>query len=140
MKLKICAAAGVVGSFIVSLLGGWDSSLVTLFIFVATDYITGLIVAGVFHNSSKSSTGALESKAGFKGLIRKCMIFVFVLICHRLDLEAGTDYFRNGVIIGFIVNEGISILENADAMGIKLPGIVKNALDIVKQKGERLNE
>lgn len=140
MKAKICAAAGLVGSGLISLLGGWDHSLETLLIFIVMDYITGLIVAGVFHKSNKTSTGSLESKAGFKGLIRKCMILVFVMVAHRLDLEVGTTYFRTCVIIGFIVNEGISIVENAGLMGVKFPAIITKALDILQKKGEQTNE
>lgn len=137
MKAKICAAAGIVGSGILSLLGGWDHSLETLLIFIAVDYITGLIVAGVFHKSNKTSTGSLESKAGFKGLVRKCMILVFVMLAHRLDMEIGSDYVRTCVIIGFIVNETISIFENAGLMGVKFPPVIKNALDILQKKGEQ---
>lgn len=80
MKNRICTAIGVVGSFIASLFGGWDAALVTLIMFMCIDYVSGLIVAGVFHKSQKSETGALESKAGWKGLCRKCMTLLFVLI------------------------------------------------------------
>jgi toxin secretion/phage lysis holin len=138
MKLKtLCTFIGAVGAGIVSLLGGWDTSIQTLLIFIAADYITGLIVAGVFHNSTKTTTGTLESRAGFKGLVRKCMILVFVMIANRLDLELGTDYFRNFVIIGFMANEAISITENAGLMGIQLPEPIYNAIDILKERGSR---
>ena len=71
MKDTICTAIGIIGGVIASLFGGWDTALQTLVIFMAIDYITGLVVAGVFHASPKTKTGALESKAGWKGLIRK---------------------------------------------------------------------
>ena len=71
MKDYVCFAIGAIGSMIASLFGGWDASLQTLVIFMAIDYITGLIVAGVFHASPKTETGTLESRAGWKGLIRK---------------------------------------------------------------------
>lgn len=61
MKNGICTIVGVVGSFIASLFGGWDTALVTLMIFMAVDYITGLVVAGVFHKSPKTDGGTLES-------------------------------------------------------------------------------
>ena len=67
MKNGICTIVGVVGSFIASLFGGWDTALVTLMIFMAMDYITGLVVAGVFHKSPKTDGGTLESRAGWKG-------------------------------------------------------------------------
>ena len=65
IKAIILTSFGAVGSLIAGLLGGWDSSLQTLLIFMAIDYITGLIVAGVFHKSKKTESGALESRAGF---------------------------------------------------------------------------
>ena len=70
-RMSVCSIMGVIGSAIAALFGGWDSALITLIIFMAVDYISGLIVAGVFKASPKSESGALESKAGFKGLCRK---------------------------------------------------------------------
>ena len=69
LKDGICAGIGIIGSTIAALFGGWDAALVTLVIFMAVDYITGLLVAGVFHRSGKSESGALESYAGGKGLL-----------------------------------------------------------------------
>ena len=85
MKEMICTIFGVIGSAIASFFGGWDAGLATLLIFMCLDYVSGLIVAGVFKNSPKTDTGSLESKAGWKGLCRKCMTLVFVLIAYRLD-------------------------------------------------------
>ena len=89
MKEMICTGAGLVGSFIAGLFGGWDAGLTTLVICMAIDYATGLLCAGVFHKSQKSANGALESKACFKGLVRKCVILLLVLVAHRLDLALG---------------------------------------------------
>ena len=58
MKEYFCTAVGLIGGVIASLYGGWDAALQTLIIFMAIDYITGLIVAGVFHASPKTETGA----------------------------------------------------------------------------------
>ena len=71
MKDKICVAIGIAGGYIASLFGGWDAALKTLILFMAVDYVTGLMVAGIFHNSRKTETGSLESLAGWKGLCRK---------------------------------------------------------------------
>ena len=90
MKNAICTGVGVVGSVLASLFGGWTAALTTLLIFMGVDYVTGLIVAGVFHASPKTDTGTLESRAGLKGLFRKAMILVFVLIGYRLDVALGT--------------------------------------------------
>lgn len=140
MKNTICAAAGAAGSAIAALFGGWDYALVTLIIFMAVDYISGLAVAGVFKKSPKTKNGALESRAGWKGLCRKCMSLVFVLIATRLDTIIGTTYIRDAVCIAFMANELISIVENAGLMGIRVPEIITNAIDILKNKNEQGKE
>ena len=136
MKNAICTTAGAIGGVIASLFGGWDAGLATLVMFMAIDYVSGLVVAGVFHNSKKTSSGALESKAGWKGLCRKGMSILFVLIAYRLDLAIGSNYIRDAVIIGFIVNETISIVENAGLMGVPLPEVINKAIDILTSKSE----
>ena len=136
VKTAILTAIGVAGSVIANLLGGWDTALQTILIFMAIDYITGLIVAGVFKNSSKTDTGALESKAGWKGLCRKGMTLLIILVAAQLDIVTGTEVIRNAVIIGYIANEGLSIIENAGLMGLPIPKFLKNAIDILKKKSE----
>ncbi len=134
MKYGICSMAGLIGSAIATAFGGWDTGFVTLLIFMALDYISGLVVAGVFKNSTKTGTGGLESKAGFKGLCRKCVVLMFVLVAHRLDLVIGTNYIRDAVVIAFIANELISLIENAGLMGVPLPSVITNALDVLQKK------
>lgn len=140
MKNVIITIIGVIGSGIASLFGGWTASLTTLLIFMGIDYLSGLIVAGVFHNSPKTETGALESRAGLKGLIRKFTMLLFVLIGYRLDVAVGTTYIRDAVCIAFMANELISIVENAGLMGLPVPAIITNAIDILKKKGDGKNE
>lgn len=137
MKEGICTGIGVVGSLIASAFGGWDAALITLILFMAIDYVSGLLVAGVFHNSKKTETGTLESRAGWKGLYRKGMTLLFVLIAYRLDLAIGVDYIRNAVIIGFMANELISIVENAGLMGLPLPAVISKAIDVLTKQAER---
>ena len=134
MKTGICAGIGMIGGLIASAFGGWDAGLITLVIFMAIDYTSGLIVAGIFHKSKKSKSGALESNAGWKGLAKKAMTLLFVLIAYRLDIIIGTNYIRDAVIIGFVANELISIIENAGLMGIPLPEVVKKAVDVLTAK------
>lgn len=136
MKDGILTGVGVVGSFIASLFGGWDAALMTLVIFMAIDYITGLIVAGVFKTSTKSESGALESRAGWKGLCRKGMTLLIVLVAYQLDVVMGSTFIRDAVIIAFIANETISIIENAGLMGLPIPGVITKAIDVLKQKSE----
>ena len=137
LKDGICAGIGIIGSTIAALFGGWDAALVTLVIFMAVDYITGLLVAGVFHRSGKSESGALESHAGWKGLLKKCVILLVVLVSCRLDLLMGSTFIRDAVIIAFIVNEVISIAENAGLMGIRIPKVITGAIEVLKRKSER---
>lgn len=136
MKTGICTAVGVAGGFIASLFGGWDAALTTLLIFMGVDYVTGLIVAGVFHRSQKSTDGALESRAGWKGLCRKGTTLLVVLVACRLDLVTGSTFIRDTAIIAFIANETISIIENTGLMGVPIPAVVAKAIDLLKQKAE----
>lgn len=135
MKNSICAVTGLVGGFIASIFGGWTASLTTLLIFMGIDYVSGLIVAGVFHNSPKTETGTLESRAGLKGLFRKCMILLFVMIGYRLDVAVGTTYIKDAVCIAFMANELLSIVENAGLMGLPIPAVITNAIDVLKNRG-----
>lgn len=136
MKEGICFGVGVVGSAIASLFGGWDAALVTLLIFMGIDYLTGLIVAGVFHQSPKSEGGALESRAGWKGLCRKGVTLLIVLVGCRLDVVMGSNFIRDAVVIAFIANETISIIENARLMGLPIPAVITKAIEVLKKKAE----
>lgn len=136
MKEYVCIAAGFVGTFIINALGGWDKSMTTLILFMSIDYITGMMVAGLFHNSPKTKSGSMESKAGWQGLCRKCVTLFFVMIANHLDMMLNVDYVRNAVIVGFITNELISVTENAGLMGIPLPAQISKALDVLKSKGD----
>lgn len=140
MKEMVCTAIGAVGSVIAGLFGGWDTGLTTLMIFMFLDYITGLIVAGVFKNSPKTTTGALESSTGWKGLCRKGVMLVFVFVAYRLDLTIGTNYIKDCLVIAFITNETISLVENAGLMGVPLPTVITKAIDILQKKTEEVEE
>ncbi len=133
-KGAILGAAAAMGGFIGQLLGGWNAALSTLVICMAVDYITGLIVAGVFHASDKTPGGGLESRAGWKGLCRKGMTLLIVLIAARVDLALGTAFVRDAVIVGYIANEVISIIENAGLMGVPVPEKLIEAIDALQGK------
>ena len=136
MKSIICSIIGTVGSAIAYALGGWDASVITLLVFMGIDYMTGFILAIVFHKSPKSQTGAYDSKVGWKGLVKKCITILFIVISVLLDILLNTTYIRDAVCIAFIVNELISIVENAGLMGIPIPAIITKAIDILKSKTE----
>ena len=134
MKESLCTVFGVAGAFIARLFGGWDSALTTLIIFMMIDHITGMVVAGVFHKSAKSENGALESRAGWKGLCRKGVMLLVVLVACRLDITVGSTFIKDAAVIAFIVNETISIIENAALMGVPIPGPITQAIDILQKK------
>ena len=136
MKVYICTTIGLVGSAIANMFGGWSAGMTTLLICMIIDYISGLVVAGVFKKSKKTESGALESRAGWKGLCRKGMSLLIILLAYRLDITIGSNYIRDAVIIAFIANEVISIIQNAGLMGIKIPAPIANAGDILIKKTE----
>lgn len=136
MSAKYTAIIGAVGGVVTALLGGWDYAMQLLVIAMAVDYISGVMVAGVWHKSSKSESGKLESRAGFKGLCRKGMILGLVLVAHYMDLAIGTQYIRDAIVIGFSANEIFSILENLGLMGVEYPPVIKNALEALKGKAK----
>lgn len=136
MKEIIMTICGIVGAFIANAFGGWDAAIATLLIFMGVDLLSGFLLAAVFHSSPKSNGGALESKAMAKGLVRKGMALLVVLIGARLDLMLNVEYVRDGIVTAFCVNELLSIIENIGLMGVKLPAPLKNAIDILKNKAD----
>lgn len=131
--LTVVAAAG---SFAANLLGGWDAALQVLIALMAADYITGLLVAGVWKKSTKSESGALDSRAGFQGICKKCMILLLVWVAVMLDRALGAAYVRMAVILFFIGNEGLSLLENLGMMGVPFPGFLQRALEALREQGD----
>ena len=135
MKANILfSIVGALGGAVAMMFGGWSDALITLIVFMSIDYTTGLIVAGVFKKSKKSESGALESRAGFKGLCRKGVALLIVLVAVRIDIFMHTSYIKDAVIIAFIANESISIIENAGLMGIPIPSTIAKAIDVLKEK------
>ena len=134
MPIKIYILSGVacVGAAIASLLGGWNGAMTTLVILMLIDYVTGIIVAGVFHNSPKCSGGALSSAVGFKGICRKFVILLIVVVACRVDLLMDTNIIRDATCIGFCANELVSITENAGLMGIPLPRKLVEAIEVLR--------
>ena len=134
MPIKIFILSGVacVGAAIASLFGGWNGAMTTLVILMFIDYVTGIIVAGVFHASPKSSGGALSSAVGFKGICRKFVILLIVVVACRVDLLLETNIIRDATCIGFCANELVSITENAGLMGIPLPRKLVEAIEVLR--------
>lgn len=118
------------GIITATLFGGWDGAMATLGIFMLIDYISGVVLAAVFKKSNKTATGALDSRAGLKGLCRKAGMFAMVIVAVRLDaLCSMGGVLRNGVIFALIANEALSIVENLGLMGLPLPKVLSAAID-----------
>ena len=137
-KVTILGSFAAIVAIISSLLGGWDTALTTLVIFMAIDYVTGLIVAGIFKRSGKSESGSLESRAGWKGLCRKGTTLLIVLVAVRLDMATGGTILKDTVVVGFVANEALSIIENAGLMGIRIPLILQNAIEVLRKKETKI--
>ena len=131
MKETICTVLGVLGSFAAGFFGGWDASIKALLLFMVIDFVLGLVCAWT-KKSNKSEGGGLESHACWVGLCRKFATLLLVMISVQLDTVLGVSYIRDAVCIAFMVNELISIVENAGLMGIKLPEPLISAMTIIK--------
>lgn len=136
LKALLLATLGLVGGGLAELLGGWDSGLQSLLLFMALDYATGLILAGVFKKSRKSARGALDSRAAWQGCFRKGLALAVVLIASRLDLLLGVTIIRDATVIAYCGNELISITENIGLIGVPLPQPIKRAISALHEKEE----
>jgi toxin secretion/phage lysis holin len=134
MKEAICTWVGILGSLLAAAFGGWDSALMALVVCMAVDYISGSLVALVFHNSQKSETGAYNSTYGLKGLCKKCLMLLFVIVAVQADRLLGSAYVRDAVCIGFCSNEVLSIVENLGLAGVPMPQAVVKALEQLQKK------
>lgn len=134
MKQAFCTAVGMLGAAAAWAFGGWDTVLAALVICMGVDYVSGSIVALVFHKSTKTETGTYNSAYGIKGLFKKGLMLLFVLVAVQTDRLLGADYVRDAVCIGFSANEIISITENLGLAGIPMPSAVKQALEQLQKK------
>ena len=129
MKETLCTVFGLLGSALCWAFGGWDAGLSALVICMSVDYISGSLVALVFHNSRKSETGSYNSAYGLKGLCKKCLMLLFVIVAVQADRLLGGDFVRDAVCIGFATNEILSIVENLGLAGVPMPQAVVKALE-----------
>lgn len=129
-----------IGSALSYFIGGVDTMFIVLCVFLAVDYISGIIVALVFKNSTKTESGKLNSAVSFKGLCKKFFVIILVGVAHLLDIALGTNFIRGGVIVAYISNETISIIENAGLMGLPIPKPLKKAIEILQEREDMSNE
>ena len=129
MQIILAAVGGWLGYF----LGGCDGLVYALILFVAADYITGVMCAAVDKR--------LSSEIGFKGICKKVLIFVLVGLANILDVQIiGTgSVLRTAVIFFYISNEGVSLLENAAHLGLPVPEKLKDILQQLHNRAEEVD-
>lgn len=127
IQLVFTAIGGWLGYF----LGGCDGLIVTLLVFVALDYVTGIMCAVADHK--------LSSSVGFRGICRKVLIFALVGVGHLLDTAIiGTgSILRTAVIFFYLSNEGVSLIENAAHLGLPVPEKLKLVLEQLHDRAEK---
>ncbi len=134
IQIIIDSIAGAVGAVLGFMYGEVSGLFWALIAFMALDYITGVIVAVIEKR--------LSSEVGFKGLAKKFLILVFVAVGHIADtyILGGTPAAMSAVMLFYIANEGISIIENAAALGLPVPKKLTNIMEQIKNKSESEEE
>ena len=134
IQIIIDSIAAGIGAFIGFMYGEASGLLLALISFMALDYLTGIIIAVI--------NKKLSSEVGFKGLCKKFLILVFVAIGHILDTYVlnGTAVVMTAVILFYIANEGISIIENAANLGLPVPQKLKDILEQLKTDNDKGNK
>ena len=129
-------ALSLAAGFIAGCYGEWTAAMDILLIMMTVDYLSGVLVAAA-GKSPKTEGGGLSSKIGFVGLARKGFIMLIVLVATQLDRATGSDAmaFRTAAVFYYIANEGLSILENAELMGVPFPKGLRERLEGVKNGG-----
>lgn len=131
----ILGGIGAVGSFIAGLFGGWSDGLMILCIFMVIDFITGMTAAAM-GESGKSTNGGISSQVIWKGILKKLMTLVLVVVGAQLDRLTGANYIRDTVVIAYCITEVVSIIENAGLIGLPVPSIIQKVIDVLKEKND----
>lgn len=119
----------VAGSFL-SYLCGWDDTVTVLLWLMVLDYLSGIMSAYINPNE------ALDSRKGYKGIVKKLMTLILVSLAHFMDVATGQDIVKNIVVLFFIGNEGLSIVENAAKAGLPIPESLKSTLKQYQEQKE----
>lgn len=135
MKLKyiIELIISSLGTFIINIIGKPTDELMILLMLMIIDLITGTLVSAVWHKSSKTKSGKLSSRVMFKGIVKKILTLVIVVIAYQLDILLGINVIRYIVIITLIIEEILSIIETITLTGLKVPAIITKALDVLER-------
>ena len=135
IKLKniVSVTVGTIGSLLINLIGKPTDELMILLMLMIIDLITGTLVSAVWHKSSKTKSGKLSSRVMFKGIVKKILTLVIVVMAYQLDILLGINVVRYIVIITLIIEEILSIIETITLTGLKVPAIITKALDVLER-------
>lgn len=134
IQIIIDSIAGAVGAVLGFMYGEVTGLFWALIAFMALDYITGVVVAIIEKR--------LSSEVGFRGLAKKFLILVFVAVGHIADayILGETPAAMSAVMLFYIANEGISIIENAASLGLPVPKKLTSIMEQIKNKSESEEE
>ena len=125
---------GAIGSLLINLIGKPTDDLIILIVLMIVDLIVGFLISAIWQKSTKTDSGKLSSSVMFKGIVKKFLTLVIVVIAYQLDILLAMNVIRHIVIIAFIVEEVLSITENIAITGIKIPTIITKALDVLEKE------
>ena len=136
MKIKyiIELIISTLGTMLINIIGKPTDELMILLLLMVIDLITGTLVSAVWHKSSKTKSGKLSSREMFKGIVKKLLTLVIVVIAYQLDILLNINIIRHIVIISLIIEEIISIIETIALTGKKIPEIITKALDVLEKE------
>jgi len=134
-KDMFCTAAGFITTIVVILFGGDNlQCLYTLLFMLIIDFITGLMLTVIFKKSTKTEDGEFDYTKGLKGICKKIVVLMIVAAAHQLDHLLGTIYIMPTTCYAFTANELLSVIINARGMGVKIPKIFNDVINILQKK------
>lgn len=134
IKSIVSFITGTIGSLLLNLIGEPTDDLLILIILMNIDLVVGFLISAIWQKSSKTDSGKLSSRVMFKGIVKKFLMLVIVVIAYQLDILLAMNVIRHIVIIAFIIEEILSVTENIAITGIKIPAIISKALDVLEKE------
>ena len=122
------------GTILINIIGKPTDELMILLLLMVIDLITGTLVSAIWHKSSKTKSGKLSSRVMFKGIVKKLLTLVIVVIAYQLDILLNIDMIIYIVIISLIIEEVLSVIETIALTGIQVPTIISKGLDILERR------
>lgn len=120
--------AVALGGLLTNYLGGWDTVMQVLVIFVVLDYLTGIIAAWYEKK--------LDSGVGYRGIPKKILVFAIVGLAYQIDKTLGQELFRSLATWFYLANEALSVIENCGRVGVPIPSFLRTALEQLKDKSD----